>query len=586
MKTLRQIAILILVTAALGRAADDMSTDATEVPIQFVVIGDRTGSHTEGIYGEVLQEIVRLRPEFVMTVGDMIEGYTEDTTVMISEWDEYMRIVGDLPMPIHYTPGNHDITTQAMEAMYRRYAGEPYYSFDYRGAHFVVLNNSAGGGARDAVSLPDEQYQWLAADLESRPANEMILIFCHKPFWVNVLPYGRSHRLHSLFVRTGVDAVMSGHFHDYFSSVFDGVLYASIGSSGGGMRPDAGGLGYQFAWVTVSRDSVWLSPIRKGSVLPTDYMTSEDLHLSQAMERLILTQPTPAYLIGRSNAAVTVDVLVRNFSPSSALTDTLYWTVPEGWHIAPEAAPVSVAPDGQQLLSFQADCSGELYPLPSVSLTAPLRVGREIRVTRDLRLGRTVTCKHATPAPDIDGALDESIWIDPITELYTGDYQPSEVDSTEFYFAADSLNFYLAARCFESRPDSIVANVRDRDGAIYGEDCVGYFLAPQFDGDSVFQIYVNPRGVIFDQSIVYVGGGYATDLEFDGDYEIATAIFDNGWTVEMRIPFATLNGAAGTSKDWGVNFRRKQKRLGASAEWLTPLDYDPLTFGRLRLPLE
>jgi len=319
MRSLIRMATLSLTVLSLCAAVSSESSKTADVPIQFAIIGDRTGGHEEGVYGEVLTEITRLRPEFVMTVGDMIEGYTEDTLQMMADWEEYMGIIAGLPMPIYHTPGNHDITTQAMEGMYRRYIGEPYYSFDYRGAHFVVFNNSTAGGG-DAGPLPDEQYRWLSEDLESQPKDKMVLLFCHKPFWIKILPWGLPHRLHGLFVRTGVDAVISGHFHRYFSSVYDGVLYTSIGSSGGGMEPDAGDLGYQFAWVTVGPDSVWLSPIHKGSVLATDHMTDRDLHLAFAMERLTLTQPTPIGLLDLGDSPASVGLLVRNLSMSALKT--------------------------------------------------------------------------------------------------------------------------------------------------------------------------------------------------------------------------------------------------------------------------
>ena len=115
-----QVVLAILILVAVMPTAD------VAAAFRFAVIGDRTGGHVEGVYGEILDEVQRLRPDFVMTVGDMIEGYTEDSTQLNSEWKEYLGLVDRLSMPIYYTPGNHDITNEVMRPFYLRYVGEPY----------------------------------------------------------------------------------------------------------------------------------------------------------------------------------------------------------------------------------------------------------------------------------------------------------------------------------------------------------------------------------------------------------------------------------------------------------------------------
>ena len=41
---------------------------------------------------------------------------------------------------IYYTPGNNDITTDAMAAQYYRYAGEPFHVKDLSGVRIVVVD--------------------------------------------------------------------------------------------------------------------------------------------------------------------------------------------------------------------------------------------------------------------------------------------------------------------------------------------------------------------------------------------------------------------------------------------------------------
>ena len=74
-------------------------------------------------------------------------------------------------------------------------------------------------------------------------------------------------------------------------------------------------------------------------------------------------------------------------------------------------------------------------------------------------------------------------------------------DPVYFYFAWDKDNLYIAAKCMETKMDSIRANAKEHDGAVYGEDCVGYFFQPETDDGPAFQIYFNPLGTAFDQKI-------------------------------------------------------------------------------------
>ena len=109
MKSKHILLTILLLTLTFSANAEDIDD-----PIRFAIIGDRTGGHVPGVYGEIIQEIELLKPDFTMTVGDMIEGYTEDVERLTAEWNEYLEIIKPLSAPIHHTPGNHDITNEAM----------------------------------------------------------------------------------------------------------------------------------------------------------------------------------------------------------------------------------------------------------------------------------------------------------------------------------------------------------------------------------------------------------------------------------------------------------------------------------------
>src|SRR6187402_2225142 len=65
---------------------------------QFVVVTDRTGGSRPGVFESAVDKTNLLRPEFVMSVGDLIEGYTEDRAQIDRQWDEFQAFVNRLDM--------------------------------------------------------------------------------------------------------------------------------------------------------------------------------------------------------------------------------------------------------------------------------------------------------------------------------------------------------------------------------------------------------------------------------------------------------------------------------------------------------
>src|SRR5215831_10708800 len=47
-------------------------------PLRFAVIGDRTGVARPGVFAQAMKQIGWLEPDFIIAIGDLIEGYTDD----------------------------------------------------------------------------------------------------------------------------------------------------------------------------------------------------------------------------------------------------------------------------------------------------------------------------------------------------------------------------------------------------------------------------------------------------------------------------------------------------------------------------
>jgi len=197
---------------------------------RFSILGDRTGGPTPEVYGRVWREVDLMHPDFVINVGDTIQGGGDD--VAPGQWAELRPLWERYNhYPLYFTPGNHDVFSDTSRALYEQQSGrKSYYSFNYQDAHFTVLDNSR------TTELSEEQLQFLEKDLEAHPNQRPKFIFFHKPFWIVPLRMGSGEfRLHQLAVKHGVEHIISGHGHQFVRMTRDGVTYMEVGSSGGGI---------------------------------------------------------------------------------------------------------------------------------------------------------------------------------------------------------------------------------------------------------------------------------------------------------------------------------------------------------------
>lgn len=572
--------ISISVVFSISSVAQNNDSSKFEA-VRFVVIGDRTGGAVPGIYEQIVEEIERMKPDFVITVGDMIEGPENNEKRLRNKWTEYLSIVSRLSMPIYYTPGNNDIETDFMETFYHEYIGLPYHSFDIKGIHIVVLDNSRWS---DSDDLPKKQIDWLRNDLEKNANAKYTILFCHKPFWEKSIVDGKPDSLHTLFRNFGVDALFSGHYHSYFSGTYDNILYTNVGSSGAGIAgPGPTGLEYHFVWVTVDNDGIHIAPIKMDAVLPWDEVTADENNIvfSALTTCISFNQP---FLINENIkiSDSSFKVTINNPSHKFRLEDTILWDTPAGWSVEPPEQSVSIGPDSSATFSFDINYENKLYPLPGLSINFPYGENKTALTIKGLPIARQAVCLKTGKKPKIDGNISEKIWKEPVTNLFGYDGTITQTDSVKFYFGYDKNNLYLASLCGDSDIKSILTETKEHDGAVYGDDCVGYILQPKIDSDEMYLVYVNANGVVFDQKMTFnTDGYYESDESWNCEYEVKSKIGKNFWSVELRIPFSQFGIAVEKDNIWGLNMRRKQPRLNDAAHWQVPWRYGPEFLGRL-----
>ena len=118
------------------------------------------------------------QPDFIMFTGDLTHT-TDDPVERRRRLTEFKQIVSDLKVKtVRFMPGEHDASLDRGVA-YREFFGDPNYSFDHRGIHFVVVDNVSDPGSK----IGDEQLAWLSADLAKLDKAAPLVVFTHRPLF-------------------------------------------------------------------------------------------------------------------------------------------------------------------------------------------------------------------------------------------------------------------------------------------------------------------------------------------------------------------------------------------------------------------
>jgi hypothetical protein len=177
----------------------------------------------------------------------------------------------------------------------------------------------------------------------------------------------------------------------------------------------------------------------------------------------------------------------------------------------------------------------------------------------------------AAPAGErirIDGRLDEAAWqrgvpIGPLTQV-----EPKEgeapTEATEVRVLHDAEAIYFGILCSDRTPKGIVATQLTRDAELDVDDYVALVLDPFFDHRNGFFFVVNPVGARADGQIS--NNAQDTSFDWDGIWNAAARKTEQGWTVEISIPYKTLRFKPGQTT-WGLNVERQIKRRNERDRW-------------------
>jgi 3',5'-cyclic AMP phosphodiesterase CpdA len=241
---------------------------------QFAVVSDRTGGHREKVFSRAVEQLNLMMPRFVVSVGDLIEGGNTDQIRLANEWREFQSFVGRLKMPFFYVPGNHDVSNETQEAVWKEKFGRRYYHFQYENVLFLLLNSD---DPPRSSSLSAAQIAYFRDVLKSIPAPAYTLVFLHKPIWAAAdLKKNGWEEFESLLLDRPY-TVFAGHVHRYQKFVRHGRNYYQLATTGGGSK--LRGVQYgefdHIVWVTMTPQGPVLANVLLDGILPENLVKPE-----------------------------------------------------------------------------------------------------------------------------------------------------------------------------------------------------------------------------------------------------------------------------------------------------------------------
>jgi hypothetical protein len=178
--------------------------------------------------------------------------------------------------------------------------------------------------------------------------------------------------------------------------------------------------------------------------------------------------------------------------------------------------------------------------------------------SRYVRKDAAVQIPRLDSPPVIDGKLDDSVWQQ--AALF-GDFvqtQPGDnvkpTHPTEFMMGYDSKNLYLAFRIIQDK-DKVRATVARRDN-IFNDDYVLVHLDTFNDQRQAYLLFFSPLGIQADGTFTE---GRGEDYSLDIVMESKGVLTEDGFTIEVAIPFKSLRYEAGKNKQWGLHINRRVK---------------------------
>jgi hypothetical protein len=181
---------------------------------------------------------------------------------------------------------------------------------------------------------------------------------------------------------------------------------------------------------------------------------------------------------------------------------------------------------------------------------------------------RTVRAVRLQPDERIvvDGRLDEEVWSRAVP---AGDFIQQDPDNgkpatepTEVRILFTSTALYIGVTAYDSDPDKWLGYHRRRDDFLQSDDRFMWNIDTFNNQQTGYFFEMNPSGLMGDA----LRGANFNNRQWDGIWTGKAQRTDKGWTLEIEIPFSTLNFDP-NAEGWGINFQRTVRRKNEESVW-------------------
>src|SRR6266540_1727680 len=246
----------------------------------------------------------------------------------------------------------------------------------------------------------------------------------------------------------------------------------------------------------------------------------------------------------------------------------LFFVGPVYSQTAPSASP-SPSPSPSPTVELAARDAQSSANSHSVTTPKPTRAG----IVLPPEKARPVSLSRFEMPPVIDGKLDDNVWKKAL--ILKDFYQTQPGDNiapskpTEVFLGYDPKFLYIAFHCYDE-PGKVRANIPKRDN-IWDDDYVGILFDTFNDQRKAYEFDFNPLGIQADGIWT---DGQGEDFSLDIVMESRGVVTEDGYTIEVALPFKSLRYVAGKDKLWGVHFWRRIKRFNNELDMWMPINRD------------
>jgi len=191
------------------------------------------------------------------------------------------------------------------------------------------------------------------------------------------------------------------------------------------------------------------------------------------------------------------------------------------------------------------------------------------RILIDQNGKRIIHAVHLTDELKIDGRLDESAWK---ALTFQGDFRQREPnegapasEKTEIGILYNKWNLYFGIKCYDSESEKIIAREMRRDAIVDDDDYFEMVIDTYHDKRSGYYFITNAYGSKREAQLANEGRDY--NPAWDGVWWCKAQVTDEGWFLEIAIPWKSLRFTEDDSSVWGINFARMIRRKNEHVYW-------------------